>query len=101
MPMRHLHDPAREHVTSVKQRIMSSAFGKQYLAQHPNDSPKIGFRILAGHHDILCLHIEEAMARKQLKLELNRRQEELGTGFYYKITPTLQKLTCGLVYIHT
>ena len=81
MIMRHLHNRAREHVTSAKQHSASSAFGEHYLAEHPSDSPKIGFRILAGHHDNLRLHIEEAMAIKQLKPELNRRQEELGTGF--------------------
>ena len=83
MTMRHryLHDPARELVTSAKQHSASCAFGEHYLAQHPNESPKISFRILAGHHDNLRLHIEEAMAIKQLKPELNRHQEELGTGF--------------------
>ena len=81
MKMRHLHDRAREHVTSVKQHSVSSAFGEHYLAQHTNDSPKIGFRILAGHHENLRLLIEEAMAIKQLKPELNRRQGELRTGF--------------------
>ena len=81
MTMHHLHDRAREHVTSAKQHSVSSAFEEHCLAQHPNDSPKIVFRILSGHHDNLRLHIEEAMATKQLKPELNRRQEELGTGF--------------------
>ena len=76
-----MSEPESKHVTSAKQHSAPSVFGEHYLAQHPNDSPKIGFRILAGHHDNLRLHIEEAMAIKQLKPELNRRQEKLGTGF--------------------
>ena len=78
----HAYDRAREHVTSAKQHSASSVFGEHYLAEHPKDSPNIGFRILAGHHDNLRLHIEKAMAIKQLKPELSRRQEQLRTGFF-------------------
>ena len=37
--------------------------------------------IISQNHDDLRLHIEEALAIKTLKPELNKRQEEMGTGF--------------------
>ena len=52
------------------------------LAQeHPKSKPKISFSILSQQQDELRLHVEEAMAIKTRQPDLNRRQEELGTGF--------------------
>ena len=37
--------------------------------------------IVKQQHDDLRLHIEEALAIKTLRPDLNKRQEEMGTGF--------------------
>ena len=42
---------------------------------------QISFSVLSHQQDELRLHVEEPMAIKSPKPELNRRQEELGTGF--------------------
>ena len=81
MTTRQLHDRAKEHLTAARQNTTSSAFGDHYLTQHSSDTPKIEFSILSSHRDNLRLHIQEAMAIKELRPELNRQQEDLGTGF--------------------
>ena len=53
-----------------------------YRTRHKKKKePKLSFKILSQNHDDLRLHIEEALAIKTLTPELNKRQEEMGTGF--------------------
>ena len=42
---------------------------------------KLSFKIISQNHEDLLLQIEEALAIKTLKPKLNKRQEEIGTGF--------------------
>ena len=59
-----------------------TAFGDHYRTRHKKKKePKLSFKILSQNHDDLRLHIEEALAIKTLTPELNKRQEEMGTGF--------------------
>ena len=107
MTTRKLHDRAREHVLSASKRNNNTALGDHYRERHNEkeqqtkksskkskkssgnesdkikfkESPKINFKTIKHQPDLLRLHIEEAIAIKQLKPTLNRRQEMLGTGF--------------------
>ena len=81
MTSRRLHDRMREHMASARKKDEKTAFGVHYEAEHPKQKPKISFSVLFHQRDELRLHVEEAMAIKSRKPELNRRQEELGTGF--------------------
>ena len=106
MTTRKLHDRAREHVLSASKRN-NIAQGDHYRERHNEkeqptkkslkkskkssrnesdkkkfkESPKINFKTIKHQPDLLRLHIEEAIAIKQLKPTLNRRQETPGTGF--------------------
>ena len=76
------HDRAREHIYMIKNKDDGSALGEHYVTDHPDTKePLITFKVLRKNRDLLHLHIEEAMAIKQANPALNRRQEDLGTGF--------------------
>ena len=81
MTQRRLHDRAREHVHSAKQKNNHTALGEHYRDHHPSESPSISFKIIKHEQDLLRLHIEEAMAIRKSNPALNRRRETLGTGF--------------------
>ena len=81
MTTRRLHDRMRELMAATWRKDESMAFGAHFKHEHPKSKPKISFSILSQQRDELRLHVEEAMAIKTRKPELNRRQEELGTGF--------------------
>ena len=81
MTTRRLHDRMREHMAAARRKDESTAFGAHFKHEHPKSKPKISFSILSQQRDELRLHVEEAMAIKTRQPELNRRQEELGTGF--------------------
>ena len=82
MTVRQLHARALEHLRAANQRQDHTAFGDHYKTGHKDkDIPKLSFKIISQNHDDLRLHIEEALAIKTLKPELNERQEEMGTGF--------------------
>ena len=82
MTTRRLHDRAREHIYMIKNKDDGSALGEHYVTDHPHTKePLITFKVLRKNRDLLRLHIEEAMAIKQANPALNRRQEDLGTGF--------------------
>ena len=82
MTVRQLHARALEHLRVANQRQEHTAFGDHYKTGHKEkDIPKLSFKIISQNHDDLRLHIEEALALKTLKPELNKRQEEMGTGF--------------------
>ena len=68
-------------VAAARRKDESTAFGAHFKHDHPKSKPKISFSILSQQRDELRLHVEEAMAIKTRQPELNRRQEELGTGF--------------------
>ena len=82
MTQRRLHDRAREHVHSAKQKNNHTALGEHYRDHHPSESPSISFKIIKHEQDLLRLHIEEAMAIRKSNPALNRRPETLGTGFF-------------------
>ena len=82
MTSRRLHDRMREeHMASARKKYEKTAFGVHYEAEHPKQKPKISFSVLSYQRDELRLNVEEAMAIKSCKPELNRREEEPGTGF--------------------
>ena len=78
---RQLHVRAREHLRSAKQRSTTTALGDHYRQRHPNNTPSIGFKILRSSPDCLRLRILEAFEIKSRQPELNRKREDLGTGF--------------------
>ena len=71
----------RDHVAAARRKDESTEFGAHFKHEHPKSKPKISFSILSQQRDELRLHVEEAMAIKTRQPVLNRRQEELGTGF--------------------
>ena len=80
--VRQLHARAFGHLRAANQRQEHTAFGDHYKTGHKEkDKPKPFFQIISQNHDDRQLHIEEAPAIKTLKPELNKRQEEMGTGF--------------------
>ena len=83
MTARRLPERAREHVAAAKQRSKISALGEHYWREHTaaNGDIAISFEIVRHERNNLRLHIEEALAILKYKRELNRRQEDLGTGF--------------------
>ena len=81
MTIRRLHERAREHLNSARQRSGTSVFGDHYAQKHPGKVPRINFTVVKYQRNDLRLHIEEALAIKKLRPTLNRRQEDLGTGF--------------------
>ena len=81
MTTRRLHERMREHMAAAWRKDESTAFGDHFKHERPKSKPKISFSILSQQRDELRLHVEEAMAIKTRQPELNRRQEELGTGF--------------------
>ena len=81
MTARRLHERAREHLKAARQRSGTSVFGDHYSKVHPGAVPRIEFKIIHHQRNDLRLHITEALAIKTMKPPLNRRQEDLGTGF--------------------
>ena len=83
MTTRRLQERAREHVAAAKQRSKASAIGEHYWREHTaaNGDIALSFEIVRHERNNLRLHIEEALAILKYKPELNRRQEDLGTGF--------------------
>ena len=80
---RTLHDRAREHVLSAKKKDTVSALGIHYREKHPqHHMPSIAFTIIerAGNNE-LRLKIKEALAIKVSRPDLNRRIEDMGTGY--------------------
>ena len=83
MTARRLHDRALEHLRAIKNGSSSSALGDHYAKKHEGKPASVTFSILkhVHNHDVLRLHIEEAIAIKKYCPELNRSQELIGTGF--------------------
>ena len=96
MTIRRLHECAREHLNSARQRSGTSVFGDHYAQKHPDKVPRINFTVVKQRND-LRLHIEEALAIKKQRPTLNRRQEDLGTGFFCHdhLSTTRVKFTGG------
>ena len=76
-----MHETALEHLRSARKGTDYSAFGEQFSSSHPNTQPKIIFKVVKHCQGQLRLQVEEAMAIKEHKPTLNRRTEDLGTGF--------------------
>ena len=82
MTVRQLHARALEPLRAANGRKERTAFGDHYRAVHEKkDKATLSFEIVKQQHDDLRLHIEEALAIKTLRPDLNKRQEEIGTGF--------------------
>ena len=81
MTMKRLHERMREHMAVARRKDENTAFGAHFMYEHPKSKPKINFSIIVHQPDELRSHVKEAMAIKTRQPELNRRQEELGTGF--------------------
>ena len=82
MTARQLHARALEHLRAANGRKERTAFGDHYRAVHEKkDKAKLFLKIVKHQHDDLRLHIEKALAIKTLRPDLNKCQEEMGTGF--------------------
>ena len=81
MTTRALHTRALEHIAGARKHSLKSAFGEHYKTKHPKMAPSLNFRILQQCRDEIRLHIEEALAIQRHRKQLNRRDEDMGTGF--------------------
>ena len=74
MTARRLHDRALEHLRAIKNGSSSSALADHYATKHEGKPANVTFSILkhVHNHDVLRLHIEEAIAIKKYCPELNR-----------------------------
>ena len=70
-----LHARALEHLSAANGRIVERTdFGNHYRAVHGRkNKAKLSFKIVKQQHDDLRLHIEEALAIKTLRQDLNKR----------------------------
>ena len=75
-----LRTRALEHIAGARKHSLKSAFGEHYKTKHPKMAPSLNFRILQQCRDELRLHIEEALAIQRHRPQLNRRDEDMGTG---------------------
>ena len=92
MTARRLHDRALEHLPAIKNGSSTSALGDHYAKKHEEKPASVTFSILkhVRSHDVLRLHIEEAIAIKKYYPELNRSQELMAQAFFpYHTTHTL------------
>lgn len=79
-----LHSRAQQHINAAKHHDRTYALGEHYAIKHPNPAitPRITFRILqTTPPDELRLRIVEAYAIQVMKPALNRKREDMGTGF--------------------
>ena len=81
--MRALHERAKEHLASAKNKTTASAMGVHYKTCHKKSKPKMRFRIVCTtERDELRLRIEEAQVIRTMKPAINRRGEETGIDFF-------------------
>ncbi|XP_065180434.1 uncharacterized protein LOC135810995 [Sycon ciliatum] len=79
---RQVHTRAQEHTNAAKSHDKKSAFGVHYAREHPNATPEIMYEIAQlTERDELRLRIREAYAIRDKKPTINRRKEDMGTGF--------------------
>ena len=71
----------KEQQTKKSSNISKKSSGNESDKIKFKELSKINLKTIKHQPDLLRLHIEEAIAIKQLKPTLNRRQETLGTGF--------------------
>ena len=64
-----------------KETLVEVCFRGTLQNKHPKMAPSLNFRILHQCRDELRLHIEEALAIQRHRPQLNRRDEDMGTGF--------------------
>ena len=77
-----LHHRAREHLAAADKLIDMSALGEHYHKCHKEMKPDIPFKIIQKtEHDELRLRAAEAYEIKTRRLTINRKVEDLGTGF--------------------
>ena len=92
---------AREHLNSARKRSTSSALGQHYADDHPTGEILVSFTVIKHCRDSLRLHIEEAMAIKEQRSKLNRRDEHQGTGFLILIPPSFLALRLSPLFLFT
>ena len=81
---RALHTRAREHLYNIKRKEADkSALAEHYIKQHhtATERPEIKFKVLCSTRDGLRLRIEEAYWIRRLQPAINRKKEDMGTGF--------------------
>ena len=79
---RQVHTRCQEHLRAAMKHDPTSAFGQHYHQQHPQHSPNITFSILQHTaRDELRLRISEAYWIRKLQPRINRKVEDMGTGF--------------------
>ena len=81
---RAFHTRAREHLGNIRRReIEKSALAEHFVKHHDAavDNPIVTFRTLATAKNELRLWIQEAYWIQRLKPSLNRKGENMGTGF--------------------
>ena len=59
----------------------ASAFGEHYEEEHPPTDPNITFEVIQHAADVLQLQIAEAMEIQWHNPALNRKIEQIGTGY--------------------
>lgn len=64
----------------MKNHLETPAFAEHFRMNYPHSPPSITFIILVLQHDIVHLHVKEALTIQTENLKLNRRQEDLGAG---------------------
>ena len=80
--MQQLHHRVQQHIRAAAEHDFSSAFGEHYYRRHRSLKPDILFKIISRTgRDELRLRIQEAYEIQRRSPKLNRRTEELGTGF--------------------
>ena len=73
---------AREHIYAASKKEDTSAFGHHYRAYKLCQEPSITFGIIKSTvRDELHLRVAEAYKIQSRRLGLNRKQEDMGTGF--------------------
>ena len=79
---RPLHTAAHEHIYAANHHDEKSALGTRHGEKHPGMPISITLQQLdSTHNDQLRLRIKEAYWIKKVQAILNRKVEEIGTGF--------------------
>ena len=79
-----IHTRTRQHIYIIKRReVEKSALAEHYVEQHPDNTaePNINFCAVATTREELRLLIEKAYWIQRPKPALNRKQDNMGTGF--------------------
>ena len=79
-----IYTRTRQHINIIKRReVEKSALAEHYVEQHPDNTaePNINFCAVATTREELHLLIEKTYWIQRPKPALNRKQDNMGTGF--------------------